>query len=61
MIESNTREAAVVINREPCGEQFGRGCHQALAAFLPAGFRLTVLGTRGGERYFEYSYEGKAF
>lgn len=60
MVESGTRQVELVINREPCGERFGRGCHQALQAFLPSGYRLSVFGTRGGGRYFTCDYDGKA-
>lgn len=60
MVKTDTRRVELVINREPCGERFVQGCHQALSAFLPAGFRLSVSGTRGGERYYHHDYDGKA-
>lgn len=60
LMDSGANEATLVINREPCGEQFGKGCHQALQGFLRSGFRLTVVGTRGGEQYYKYYYEGKS-
>lgn len=60
MVTTGTRRVELVINREPCGELFGQGCHQALSAFLPVGFRLSVSGTRGGDRHYLHDYDGKA-
>jgi hypothetical protein len=60
MVRSCTRRTELVINREPCGERFGLGCHQALPIFLPVGYRMSVSGTRGGSRYYSYSYDGRA-
>src|SRR5829696_6474801 len=59
MVATGTRELSLVINREPCGERFGQGCHQALSAFLPVGYRLSVTGTYGGQRYYQHDYDGK--
>lgn len=60
MISSRLGEVELVLNREPCGERFGLGCHQLLPIFLPIGHRLWISGTRGGSRYYSCSYEGKA-
>lgn len=59
MVSSEVIQAELVLNREPYGERFGRGCHQALPFFLPITYRLSVSGTRGGNRYYSYSYEGE--
>ncbi|MFD4642139.1 DddA-like double-stranded DNA deaminase toxin [Lentzea sp. NPDC058436] len=60
MIASGHREVVLTINREPCGERFGKGCHQVLQAFLPRGYRLRVHGTRGGSSHYTYDYEGRS-
>lgn len=60
MVSTRQTDIELVINREPCGELFWLGCHQALPMFLPEGYRLSVSGTRGGNQYYSYSYEGRA-
>lgn len=60
MVSTGQTDVELVINREPCGERFGLGCHQALPMFLLVGHCLSISGTRGGSRYYSYSYEGKA-
>jgi hypothetical protein len=60
MIETGTTHVELVINREPCGERVPWGCHQVLSRFLPVGYRLVVSGTRGGNLYYSYNYDGKA-
>jgi len=60
MVDSGYEDVELVINRESCGERFGRGCHQAIRSFLPRGSRMSVSGTRGGGQHFTYDYEGKA-
>ena len=60
MVSTRQTEVELVINREPCGERFWLGCHQALPMFLLVGQRLWISGTRGGSQYYSHSYEGKA-
>lgn len=60
MVRSGRTDAELVINREPCGERYDVGCHQALPVFLPKGYRLFLSGTRGGSQYYSYSYDGRA-
>jgi hypothetical protein len=59
MVETGVTHVELVINREPCGQLRGRGCHQALRWFLPAGYHLSVTGTRG-DRYYKSDYDGTA-
>lgn len=56
MVSTGQTDVELVVNREPCGERFGLGCHQVLPMFLLAGHRLSISGTRGGSRYYSHSY-----
>ena len=60
MIAAGHQTVVLTINREPCGERFGKGCHQVLQGFLPRGYRLVIHGTRGGDNDYTYTYEGRS-
>jgi hypothetical protein len=62
MIQLGERQGEVVINHAPCGSQrpLRRGCHQALARYLPIGYTLTVHGTTQDGRPFSHTYQGQA-
>ncbi|WP_049796782.1 DddA-like double-stranded DNA deaminase toxin [Actinosynnema mirum] len=60
MTACGIHHAELVLNRPPCGERYGLGCHQALPVLLPRGYRLTVSSTRGGPQPYQHHYEGKA-
>ncbi|GAA2676287.1 MULTISPECIES: DddA-like double-stranded DNA deaminase toxin [Actinosynnema] len=59
MIACRIRRAELVLNREPCGIRVRRGCHGALSALLPPGYRLTVAGTCGGGGHYRIDYDGR--
>jgi hypothetical protein len=62
LVMSNALEGRVIINHAPCGSEPGayEGCDTFLAAFIPEGSVLTVLGTDAQGESFKRVYRGRA-
>jgi hypothetical protein len=62
MIQERRMGAELVINHAPCRSRPDQrtGCHSILAAYLPTGYELTVLGTTQQGEPFARTYRGRA-